>query len=70
MKEFIKTKTDERENIICSFNMRITNDHLRLTKLVAKGPRVSALRYIFLDPYNLGLSSLRRLHIERISCNY
>ncbi|MGR4860073.1 hypothetical protein ABLT32_13695 [Bacteroides pyogenes] len=52
-KEFVKI--DGRENFICSFDMLITKDHLKLTRLVAKGPQVSALRYIFLDPYNLAL---------------
>lgn len=42
------TKMEERENIVCSFDMWITKEHLNITKLVTKD-------YIYLDPYKSAL---------------
>ena len=33
------TKIEERENIVCSFDMWITKEHLNITKLVTKGTK-------------------------------
>lgn len=45
------TKIEERENIVCSFDMWITKEHLNITKLVTKDPLRPVFNYIYLDPY-------------------
>lgn len=49
------TKIEERENIVCSFDMWITKEHLNITKLVTKDPLRPAFNYIYLDPYKSAL---------------
>lgn len=49
------TKIEERENIVCSFDMWITKEHLNITKLVTKDSLRSAFNYIYLDPYKSAL---------------
>ena len=44
------TKIEERENIVCSFDMWIIKEHLNITKLVTKDPLRPAFNYIYLDP--------------------
>ena len=45
------TKIEERENIVCSFDIWITKEHLNITKLVTKDSLRPAFNYIYLDPY-------------------
>ena len=47
------TKIEERENIVCSFDMWITKEHLNITKLVTKDSLRPAFNY--LDPYKSAL---------------
>ena len=49
------TKIEERENIVCSFDMWITKEHLNITKLVTKDSLRPAFNYIYLDPYKSAL---------------
>lgn len=49
------TKIEERENIVCSFDMWIIKEHLNITKLVTKDPLRPAFNYIYLDPYKSAL---------------
>lgn len=49
------TKIEERENIVCSFDMWITKEHLNITKLVTKDPLRPVFNYIYLDPYKSAL---------------
>ena len=49
------TKIEERENIVCSFDMWITKEHLNITKLVTKDSPRPAFNYIYLDPYKSAL---------------
>ena len=49
------TKIEERENIVCSFDMWITKEHLNITKLVTKDPLRAVFNYIYLDPYKSAL---------------
>lgn len=49
------TKMEERENIVCSFDMWITKEHLNITKLVTKDPLRTVFNYIYLDPYKSAL---------------
>lgn len=49
------TKIEERENIVCSFDMSITKEHLNITKLVTKDSLRPAFNYIYLDPYKSAL---------------
>lgn len=68
------TKIEERENIVCSFDMWITKEHLNITKLVTKDSLRPAFNYIYLDPYKSALiaSDGRTLMVGRCSvcvCN-
>ena len=49
------TKIEERENIVCSFDIWITKEHLNITKLVTKDSLRPAFNYIYLDPYKSAL---------------
>ncbi len=49
------TKIEERKNIVCSFDMWITKEHLNITKLVTKDSLRPAFNYIYLDPYKSAL---------------
>lgn len=49
------TKIEERENIVYSFDMWITKEHLNITKLVTKDSLRPAFNYIYLDPYKSAL---------------
>ena len=49
------TKIEERENIVCSFDMWITKELLNITKLVTKDSLRPAFNYIYLDPYKSAL---------------
>lgn len=49
------TKIEERENIVCSFDMWITKEHLNITKLVTKDSLKPVFNYIYLDPYKSAL---------------
>lgn len=49
------TKIEERENIVRSFDMWITKEHLNITKLVTKDSLRPAFNYIYLDPYKSAL---------------
>lgn len=49
------TKIEERENIVCSFDMWITKEYLNITKLVTKDSLRPAFNYIYLDPYKSAL---------------
>lgn len=49
------TKIEERENIVCSFDIWITKEHLNITKLVTKDYLRPAFNYIYLDPYKSAL---------------
>lgn len=48
------TKIEERE-IVCSFDMWITKEHLNITKLVTKDSLRPVFNYIYLDPYKSAL---------------
>ena len=49
------TKIEERENLVCSFDLWITKEHLNITKLVTKDSLRPAFNYIYLDPYKSAL---------------
>lgn len=49
------TKIEERDNIVCSFDMWITKEHLNITKLVTKDSLRPEFNYIYLDPYKSAL---------------
>lgn len=49
------TKIEERKNIVCSFDIWITKEHLNITKLVTKDSLRPAFNYIYLDPYKSAL---------------
>ena len=44
------TKIEERENIVCSFDMWIIKEHLNITKLVTKDPLRPVFNYIYREP--------------------
>lgn len=55
------TKIEERENIVCSFDIWITKEHLNITKLVTKDSLRPAFNYIYLDPYKAVASFVKEI---------
>ncbi|MEL5894274.1 hypothetical protein AAE250_12305 [Bacteroides sp. GD17] len=49
------TKIEERENIVCSFDMWVTKEHVTLSKFVDDDPSRPVMNFVFLDPYNSAL---------------